>query len=60
MGSLHLAMFELLSDILDEATTGADTCFVNQAIELLNHFCVFILLFLEEASLTSRCFFPRS
>lgn len=53
-------MFELLSDILDEAMTGDGACCVNQATELLNYFYVFILLFLGEASLTSRCFFPRS
>lgn len=59
MFSCRTTTFELLSVIRDEVMTADDACCVNQATELLKSF-FFSLLFLEEASLTSRCFFPRS
>lgn len=58
--SCKTTVFELLSDIPGGAMTGDGDCCVNQTTELLNYFCAFIPLFLEEVSLTSRCFFSRS
>lgn len=58
--SYKTAVFELLSDIPGRAMTGDGDCCVNQTTELLNYFCAFIPLFLEEVSLTSRCCFSRS
>lgn len=51
---------KLLSDIPGGAMTGDGDCCVNQTTELLNYFYTSIPLFLEEVSLTSRCFFSRS
>lgn len=53
-------VFELLSDIPGGAMTGGADCCVNQTTALLGYFSAFIPLFLEEVSLTSRCFFSRS